>query len=194
MAARKEVAMKANVRWGAFLMMFLSCMTYGAPHASAASMAGTKVAVVVIEPSGRSGMPRFTMAMTYANQLNKAGAEVVVFFDGAGITWLAISEGMMRGSPSPASAARPADAPPPPKPSQAESESSMPAQALADKVEETIATATKRGIQIRASGRSADKGGWRDRIKLKQFTFADDEGGKSEIARLIAAGYQILIF
>jgi len=168
-------------------------------------MAGTKVALVVIEPAGENGLTRFKMAMAYATQLKKADADVQVFFDGPGITWLAVTDGMKRESPSAAGAARLADAPPPvpgntmpsPPPTQAAPASiqaSKAAQTLIESVEEALAAAATLGIAIRASGRAADRGGLREKVQQKRFPFVNEKGGTNELPRLIAAGYKILIF
>jgi hypothetical protein len=203
--------------------LFATLLAVLGPAASAApapAAAGAKVAVIVVQdPAAPRAIARFAAAAEYALMFKRAGASVELLFDREGVRWLASpDEVRTKAAAAPAPAPLPAPtAPPPVLPSSPEALEKLKAPrvpapsaakapsgagrlppweatpAEAERVEKAFADLAAEGMTPRASGRAADRLELRGKLKRKP-KFVNESGAAEELPRLLAQGYQLLVF
>jgi hypothetical protein len=179
-----------------FLTVFLLTSRLNAqPSSHTKRLAGHKIAILVIEPpnnwesrlgakegldvqNGWGGLPRlrFTSAMSLAEQFSQAGADVKMLFMGPAVLWLAME-----------------DVPVKPNPALPSSPSAI--KGPHDAVERMRA----KGISIHAEEDSSRRFAVHDKVSARSLTFFGAKGapgvkGPPSVTKLIADGYQVLVF
>lgn len=187
----------------------LAARAQGAPP-NPALLAGTKVAVIVVQNSTGENSNRVMAALSYARQFKEAGADVQLYFDSDGVLWPTLAHSPVqepsRRAPAPTvqegQKPRPTvdssgkaipivpDAPPAPAP--AEEKQTDPS--LVKKVKKSLDELAQLGVQIKVSARAVDRLKLREKLRGKPVIFFNELNQQAAVPELVAQGYKIFLF